>query len=246
MPHNFDTERSSVHTRQAATQRTRNVRTLSTMKPLKFIAHPRMPAFSGSDEYWKNRYLSGRNSGAGSYGRLAEFKASILNEFVASNSIRSVLEFGCGDGNQLLSAQYPRYHGFDISPTAISLCEQRFQHDVSKTFSVLRSNSGYRADLVLSLDVVYHLVEDSVFESHISDLFESAKQFVCIYSTNSARRSLVRSPHVRHRNFSGYVALSQPHFELVRVVRNPYPERFRRIGSTSNADFFFYKRTNQL
>ena len=31
--------------------------------------------FQNSDDYWKNRYDDGGNSGGGSYGILAEFKA---------------------------------------------------------------------------------------------------------------------------------------------------------------------------
>lgn len=216
------------------------------MRPLKLIAYPQKDKFPGSDAYWKTRYLRGHNSGAGSYGRLAEFKASILNAFVAENSIQSVLEIGCGDGNQLRYARYPQYHGLDISSTAVSLCEQRFRNDVSKTFSVLESNVRYRAELVLSLDVVYHLVEDPTFEAHISNLFGSAEKFVCIYSTNFSRASLVRSPHVRHRKFSDYVGLAQPHFKLERVIRNPYRGKFRLTGPTSKADFFFYKRVKSL
>jgi len=40
-----------------------------------------------SDEYWESRYKSGENSGAGSYGRLAKFKAKIINNFVSNNNI---------------------------------------------------------------------------------------------------------------------------------------------------------------
>ncbi|GAJ08100.1 unnamed protein product, partial [marine sediment metagenome] len=57
--------------------------------------------FSGSREYWESRYAGGGTSGAGSYGKPAEFKAQVLNSFVKDNGISSVIEFGCGDGNQL-------------------------------------------------------------------------------------------------------------------------------------------------
>lgn len=62
-----------------------------------------------TSEYWEMRYRSGRDSGRGSYGLLAEFKADVLNTFVASHGVRMVLEWGCGDGNQLRFAQYPWY-----------------------------------------------------------------------------------------------------------------------------------------
>jgi len=41
--------------------------------------------------YWENRYKNNGNSGAGSYGRLAEFKAEIINKFIADKNINSVI-----------------------------------------------------------------------------------------------------------------------------------------------------------
>ncbi|HFK5799472.1 TPA: hypothetical protein ACG0L7_003353 [Enterobacter hormaechei subsp. oharae] len=55
--------------------------------------------FRHSAQYWDDRYRLAGNSGAGSYGRLADFKANVLNDFVAREKIGSVAEFGCGDGN---------------------------------------------------------------------------------------------------------------------------------------------------
>jgi hypothetical protein len=36
---------------------------------------------------------------------LAEFKARAVNDFVRENSVKSIVEYGCGDGNQLKSAE---------------------------------------------------------------------------------------------------------------------------------------------
>ena len=44
-----------------------------------------------------------------------------------------MVEFGCGDGNQLSLAQYPRYVGLDVSRTAIGLCQRRFAKDPAKS-----------------------------------------------------------------------------------------------------------------
>ena len=41
-----------------------------------------------------------------------------------------------------------------------------------------------RADLTLSLDVIYHLVEDDVFVSAMRALFDKAARFVVIYASN--------------------------------------------------------------
>lgn len=57
--------------------------------------------FNNSQDYWRKRYEKGGNSGLGSYDHYAVFKADVLNAFFKENHIQSVVEFGCGDGNQL-------------------------------------------------------------------------------------------------------------------------------------------------
>src|SRR5690606_31220817 len=83
-------------------------------------------------EYWDDRYKAGGNSGAGSYGRLAEFKAHVINLFFEQKGIFEVIEFGCGDGNQLSLFAAVDYLGIDVSPTAVSKCKARFSSDVKK------------------------------------------------------------------------------------------------------------------
>jgi hypothetical protein len=142
--------------------------------------------FPGSAAYWENRYSAGGTSGAGSYGKLAEFKASVLNRFVAEKQITSVIEFGCGDGNQLLYAMYPRYIGLDVARKAIRLCREKFQNDVTKSFFLYDpecfvDRAGVlHADLALSLDVLFHLVEDEVFTRYMELLFQAGQRFVII------------------------------------------------------------------
>ena len=75
----------------------------------------RQTAFQSS-AYWQERYRQGSNSGPGSYGRLALFKAEIVNRFVRDHNIADIIEFGSGDGAQLTLADYPRYVGVDVSP----------------------------------------------------------------------------------------------------------------------------------
>ena len=50
-----------------------------------------------SADYWESRYASGGTSGAGSYNRLASFKAEFINAYVSKHAITRVLEFGSGD-----------------------------------------------------------------------------------------------------------------------------------------------------
>ena len=202
---------------------------------------PRQP-FSSSGEYWEQRYQRGKNSGAGSYNHLAEFKAETLNRFVADQQISTVIEYGCGDGNQLSLAEYPSYIGFDVSAKAISICEQHFASDPSKTFKLMDSYSNERAELTLSLDVVYHLVEDAVFENYMARLFDSAERFVIIYSSNTDNNTEEKNPHVRHRQFSRWVESNRPEFALIQHIPNRYP--FKGDNKTGSfADFYIYERS---
>lgn len=207
--------------------------------------------FPGSIKYWEHRYSSGGNSGTGSYGILAEFKAEFLNNFVRKNKIHTVIEFGCGDGNQLRLAHYPCYLGLDVSPTAIRRCMQIFDDDKSKSFIIYDPKlfhdhqSFIAGDLALSLDVIYHLVEDQLFELHISHLFSCAKRNVIIYSSNfddGFNRKNLDELHCRHRNFTKYVTAQFPDWELIEQVPNRFPFNTKLTTNTSLSQFFIYQR----
>lgn len=202
----------------------------------------RPPAFSGSAAYWERRYAEGGNSGAGSYNELAQFKAEILNDFVARYGVKSVIEYGCGDGNQLRLATYPRYLGFDVSQEAVRMCRQAFAGDDSKDFKPLTEFANETAELVLSLDVIYHLVEDDVFEDYMRRLFASSTRFVAIYSSNMNEDPPGTAPHVRHRRFSHWIEANLRGWNLVGHVPNRYPIR-ARARAESFADFYFYAKT---
>ena len=197
-------------------------------------------AFSESADFWEQNYAQGRTSGNGSYGELAEGKREFLNELVRARGVRSVIEFGCGDGNQLSLADYPRYIGLDVSRTAIGLCQRRFADDPTKSFfrydgACFTDRAGvFTADLALSLDVVYHLTEDKAFDTYLRHLFDASQRLVVIYSTNAEHRGT--APHVRHRHFTPWVEANCPQWRLAGVTQGPNTELAR-------ADFFLYERS---
>jgi|SRR5690554_3147993 len=206
-----------------------------------FIYHffkPPKP-FSGSQDYWIVRYDNNGNSGDGSYNQLAEFKAETLNAFVVGNRIESVIEFGCGDGNQLRFSDYPMYLGFDVSINAIDRCLELFLHDKTKTFKLMDDYNHEKAELTLSLDVIYHLVEDEVFEDYMNKLFDSSTKYVVIYSSNHENNSTDTAAHVRHRNFTRWVTEHQAAWELLKHIPNRHPfDGDNKTGSF--ADFYVY------
>lgn len=212
--------------------------------------------FPGVKEYWESRYSTGGIAGNGSYGRLAEFKAEIINTFVRENGIRSVIDFGCGDGAQLSLFKIPYYIGLDISPTAIKLCKKRFTlgNDKSKSFFLydpdcfLDNHRIFNADLGLSLDVIYHLVEDKMFNLYMEHLFSASNRYVIIYSSNIDTKQVF---HERHREFTKWIEENIKGWELIQKIENRYPNRtltkdypksFVYKPGTSVSDFYIYKK----
>ena len=212
----------------------------------RLLARKKSPEpFPGSTSYWERRYSTGSDSGVGSYGLFAKFKADVLNEFVDTKHVQTVVELGCGDGNQLALAKYPTYLGFDVSSTAISKCRQLFESDVHKSFRLMSEYKGEKADLALSLDVIYHLVEDNLFENYMAALFDASDRYVIIYSSDSEDNSNNESAHVRHRKFTSWVHRNEQNWTLVQHLPNRYLYRGDyRTGSF--ADFFIYEKKDIL
>jgi SAM-dependent methyltransferase len=197
-------------------------------------------AYTDSARFWEQNYAQGQTSGSGSYGILAEGKSRFLNDLVRQRAVRSVIEFGCGDGNQLSLASYPSYVGLDVSRSAIALCQRRFAEDTGTSFFLydgecFTDRAGvFTADLALSLDVIYHLTEDAVFETYLTHLFAAGQRLVVVYSTN--RELSGTAPHVRHRHFTPWVEANCSGWALTGVTRGPSTEQAR-------ADFFVYERS---
>lgn len=194
-----------------------------------------------SSKFWDLHYRAGGTSGPGSLGRLRSYKAEFINEFVADHGIRDVIEFGCGNGDQLVEAQYPRYIGLDVSDSVVRKVMARFAHDATKSFFVYvpaayRDNARiFRSELALSLDVVFHLVEDDIYTKYIEDLFTASTRWVIVYSSNENDPSTdVR--YTRHRRFTDDVERLGG-WDLTYVAPNPLAEHTR-------SQFFVFEKAS--
>jgi hypothetical protein len=191
-------------------------------------------------DYWEDRYASGVPSGPGSEGEHAEFKASVVNGLIDEYDVDSVLEFGCGDGAQLELVEYPDYVGLEVSESAVRRCAERFADDQSKSFFLYRptafvNHGAVDADLVVSLEVLFHVVDREEWEATLEDMFTAANECVVVFSSNRDDPEPDRL-HIRHRRFTDYVEREFPAFDLVETVENPFEER--------HSDFYVYERTS--
>ena len=195
--------------------------------------------YPGSRAYWERRYARGGDSGPGSSGILAAYKAEIVNYIVRENNIRSVTEFGCGDGKQLRLADYPAYTGLDIASGAVAICRKRFAEDVSKRFETYKPDTfqaiDYESDMTLSMEVVFHLTENEDYERYMRHLFASARRVVVIFSSDEEDNTGGIFPHFRPRAFTPDLPRLAPEWILRERIVNPH-------RAISVSDFFIFER----
>mgnify|MGYP003481641806 CR=1 FL=1 len=198
-------------------------------------------AFRNSEDYWLRRYRFGGHSGAGSRGAEAEFKAAFVNTLCQELQLDTLAELGCGDGQNAQLLRVGRYLGLDISPRALSLAAGRCRDRAGFDFALIRGldTSGVRGrvaerlgelpSLTLSMDVIFHLVEDEVFRRYLDTLFASSRKYVAIYSTDHDETG---AAHVRHRHFT-------PQIESLYPVR-----LLRQAAGFDRKTFFVYEKTD--
>lgn len=197
-----------------------------------------------SKKYWNNRYVKGGNSGAGSYNNLAQFKGDVINNFIEKNEIKSIVDYGVGDGNQvkLINTEKLIYTGIDVSEFIISKCKEEFKDDKTKTFIHADNiDNELKAELVLSCDVIYHLIEEHVYKEYMENLFSMSKKYVIIYAKNE---DINHAIHVKFRKFSNYIESNLPEWQLIKHIPNKFQQL--KLGEnndeTSPSDFYIYKK----
>lgn len=202
--------------------------------------------FKGSKNYWEHNYEKGGNSGEGSYESFAMQKGMLINDFIREHNIKRIIEFGCGDGNQLsyYNLDGIHYYGFDISKKAVELCREKHKHYVNKEFFILDERyivpeqKNAVCDLALSMDVIFHLVEDTVFFEHLDSLFNSSKKYVMIFGIN-INKIKDEPSHVRHRAFVPIILERFPDWKLQKIIKSKIiDERF-----TMFPDMHIFERT---
>jgi SAM-dependent methyltransferase len=199
---------------------------------------------SRSGEFWEKNYRDGGTSGRGSYNHLADFKARVVNGLIEDFRVQSLIDLGCGDGNLLSMLKVSKYTGVDVSETIINRHLKQYADDENKTFYTVVERDDYinkKYDASLSMDVIFHLLEDDVFKRYIEDLFSLSSGIVIIYSSN--HESYTKWMEYRHRNFTHLVATRMPEFRLVKYIPNEYPYIIgQNEAETSAADFYIYQK----
>jgi hypothetical protein len=139
--------------------------------------------------------------------------------------------------------EYKKYLGLDVSEYIVNFCRERFAEDETKTFKVIDASMNLDTyELSVSLDVIFHLIEDEVYSHYMRNLFKFASRYVCIYNLDA------NSPawsHVRFRKHSEYIEKHFPDWILCKCVPNKYPFDIEDRNNTSFCDFYFYRHKDE-
>ena len=197
----------------------------------------------GSQEYWNERYNNFQEkefkhaSGNGKLPFRRNFKAKELNTLIQKYNIKSVMDFGCGDGEILSKLEVTAYYGIEINENLVETLRMRFPQKEKYYFSTNHANDWPTSiDAAVSVDVIFHLLEDNLFEKYMEDLFKPAPKYVIIKSSNRDELGVGRNAHIKHRKFVAYISTKFPEYELIHQTE---PRRKRFHLSISDLDSFF-------
>ena len=185
-----------------------------------------------SSNYWILRYERGGTSGEGSRGRLASYKAQVINDFILDNDIAGLIDYGFGDCFITNLIEVDNYIGFDVSQLCVGRSRRLFP---DKQFYLMGEYAGQTADLTISLDVIFHLIEPEVYQDYMHRLFNSSNKWVIIYSSDFSARWVQAIPHERRRSHTDWVHHHLAHWDLWKWIPNKYP-------NDTYSDFYIYKK----
>lgn len=181
-------------------------------------------------QYWEKRYKNGGNSGEGSRGYEADFKADIVNDIIVEFDIKTIFEMGVGDYYQLsLYDGFDKFVGYDISPTVLEICKNKSDNN---KHSFVDTIPDEKFDMTMSIDVLYHLIDDDDFDSYMTNLFELSEEYVLIYATNQSDNE-GWDEHIKHRVFTDWIKTNTD-AQQIHKFKEPN-------GLFSHKSFWLYK-----
>jgi 2-polyprenyl-3-methyl-5-hydroxy-6-metoxy-1,4-benzoquinol methylase len=202
--------------------------------------------------YWDKRYSSGGTSGEGSIGFLRDFKWDVIEKHVGK--VSDVIDVGCGDLSFWDGRDCDKYVGIDGSEVIIQknmLKRPNWNFVVSYSDNEMISML-YQADVVFCFDMLFHIMDDEVYEKTIENLARFSKKYIFIYTWDVnpfenisyikecisnlkfldackylLKRTNTDSEYQKYRNFEdSLILLSSKGFYLVEKVKNEYIDKF--------------------
>lgn len=169
---------------------------------------------------WEDRYVNKGNSGFGSYQKdLYDYKLGFVRDVITQYNIKTVFDYGCGDGHVvseiIAGRDVDSYIGIDLSPYIIEQNRKKYKDKIYYTLEEYNFDQKETFDLVISLDVIYHIMEEAFYYETLSKLFELSKKYVLIYAVD---KDLLYSGHMHFRRFTNKIPNN---YKLVKSEKTP-------------------------
>eukprot|EP00928_Gymnodinium_smaydae_P084310 TRINITY_DN6757_c1_g1_i1.p1 TRINITY_DN6757_c1_g1~~TRINITY_DN6757_c1_g1_i1.p1 ORF type:complete len:326 (+),score=60.79 TRINITY_DN6757_c1_g1_i1:70-1047(+) len=225
-----------------------------------------------TQDYWELRYKIGGSSrglvgDSDTAYTFYEYRTEVLRQLFESGSlggsVASVLDMGVGDGLQagmLLSntKSVKKYVGIDLSHRMVRELRRSFEDNLKKNgfwrpdlevafygydgYTLPAELGQHQFDIALSLQVIMHLLEDALFDSYMTKLFDPAASWrhVIIQADNV---QTAQYNHIRGWRFTDWIAEHAPMW----VLRERYVfEEFlpREIANRPGDALWIYSRVN--
>jgi len=186
-------------------------------------------------EFWNKKYSNGGISGKGSIGKYRNWKWGMINQMIGV--FNSVIDVGCGDlsfwkhpiVNRIHKQKDFSYVGIDISDHIISRNRKMFPK-----FDFICSGSHNlesidKAQVVLCLDLLFHIMDDFRFELTLDNLCEYSDEWIVIYTWHKNPFELQGivtdgiSQYFRPLSFYSHI-FEMNEFELQDMIKVPFDE----------------------
>lgn len=183
-------------------------------------------------EYWENIYASGGNSGAGSRGKLKDWKWSQITESIGDTS--NIVDIGCGDMKFIGGHEPINYVGIDISKTIIDVNKLVYPNYIFYNINADQYIPQLRAPVVLCMDLLFHIIDDDIYYKILDNIIKYSSKYIVIYSWdknpiplwNLKARYYGSNKYQKFRNFDNDVKRFESRgFELIvksKVSYNKY------------------------
>ncbi|NHW36419.1 hypothetical protein [Paenibacillus aceris] len=124
--------------------------------------------------------------------------------------------------------KYPQYIGLDVAQSSISLCKEIFKEDTNKSFMLYKPgylvNRGFfKAELVVCLDVLYHITDEHDFNTTLLDVFQCSSKWVVLYTKITTGLEPQEVATIKDRDTLSHLAKFSD-FEIVEIINQRYPQ----------------------
>ena len=138
-------------------------------------------------KFWNRKYAEGGISGRGSIGKYRTWKWVKIRDVIGN--FREVIDVGCGDlkfwehpvANKILNQRRFKYLGIDISDEIITR-NRKFAPNLKFICAPSHERIPEKAEVVLALDLLFHIMDQGNFEETLDQLCKASKQWIVIYS----------------------------------------------------------------